>query len=90
MLKRFSAEAVLGSDKGRSKVAKIKSVVEKHKDINECWYIGDTKGDILEGIEAGVDTVAVSWGWHTLEQLEEAIPYHIVDEPKELVVLFED
>lgn len=83
-------EEVLGSDKGKSKIEKINSVVNRHKEIKENWYIGDTKGDILEGNEAGVDTLAVSWGWHTLEQLEEAIPYHIVDEPNELVVLFED
>lgn len=81
---------VLGSDKEKSKIRKIATLLDRHNDINEFWFIGDTKGDILEGNQAGVDTVAVTWGWHSLETLEEAVPYHIVDEPEELVLLFNE
>ncbi len=88
----LGVKEVLGSDKEKNKVKKIKKIIDQHNEIaiTDFWFIGDTKGDILEGNEAGVNTVAVSWGWHSLELLEEAIPYQIVDTPAELVLLFND
>ena len=31
--------------------------------------IGDTRGDILEGRKAGVKTAAVSYGWHSYNNI---------------------
>lgn len=72
----------------RSKVEKFKIIREKYNITNEeMLFITDTLGDIREADEAGVPTVAVTWGVHdraffTLE------PHHnlekIVDTIEEL------
>lgn len=77
---------VLGGDKGRSKVNKIESIKVKFPD-REFLYVGDTKGDMIEGKLAGVKTVAVTWGWHSEERLREAYPDYVVSAPNELVSL---
>lgn len=79
---------VLGADKERSKVKKIRSVVRAHRDARP-FYIGDTKGDMLEARAARVSPVAVAWGWHPLDKLREASPDHVVHAPEELLRLFE-
>lgn len=78
---------VLGADKEPSKVKKIRKVLRKHKDCTP-WYIGDTKGDMLEGNEAGAITVAVTWGWHKEPKMLEGKPGRVVRTPKELRALF--
>lgn len=35
----------------------------------ECVYIGDTEVDVQTGINAGIDVIAVLWGFRTKEQL---------------------
>lgn len=82
-------EEILGADKEISKVKKIEMMKSKYKGC-PLYYIGDTKGDILEGKKAGVKTIAVSWGWHSKEQLEEELPDFMMDSPPELVKLFEN
>ena len=74
---------IYGSDKAPSKIEKINKIKDKYPNEN-YFYIGDTKGDIIEGKKACVKTVAVSWGWHKKEQLEELDPDFIIDNPKEL------
>lgn len=80
-------EEVLGADKGLSKVKKIMDIKSKYK-ADEYFYIGDTKGDMIEGKKAGVKTIAITWGWHSLEKLNEGLPDFVVHEPKELLSLF--
>ena len=81
-------EEVIGADKETSKVKKIESIKLRYKD-NDYFYIGDTKGDIIEGRKAGVKTIAVTWGWHSEEKLKEENPDFIVHTPEELVNLLE-
>jgi phosphoglycolate phosphatase len=54
-------------------------------DRERTFYIGDTTGDILEAREAGVQTVAVTWGWHSREKLVAVHPDFLVDRPEELL-----
>ena len=77
-------EEVLGADRGLSKVTKI-NLIKSNYVSNEIFYIGDTKGDILEGKSAGVKTIAITWGWHSLEKLKECNPDFIVNNPVELL-----
>ena len=51
------------------------------------FYVCDTAGDVREAREAGVKTVAVTWGWHPRSRLERARPDVIVDDPKKLLGL---
>jgi phosphoglycolate phosphatase len=77
---------VIGADKGTSKVDRINKIKQKHP--GQSFYIGDTKGDMLEGHEAGVKTVAVTWGWHDQARLESANPDYVVHTPEELADMF--
>jgi len=53
----------------------------------ECLYVGDTATDMETGINAGMDTVGVTWGFRTREELIFAKAKYIVDEPKEILKL---
>ena len=53
----------------------------------ECLYIGDTATDMETGINAGIDTVGVTWGFRTRQELAFAKAKYIVDEPKEILKL---
>lgn len=77
---------VFGSDKESSKVKKIRKVRKRHPD-HQGWYIGDTKGDMLEANHAGAITVAVTWGWHSEETLREGKPAHVVHDQEMLRTL---
>ncbi len=80
---------VIGAEREPSKVKKIRKVVKQHPECRP-YYIGDTKGDMLEGRAAGVATVAAGWGWHPPERLQEADPDHLLLAPVELRALFSE
>jgi phosphoglycolate phosphatase len=76
---------VLGSDVHVSKVVKIKTLLEKYSlSPNDVVFITDTLGDIREGKECGVNSIAVTWGTHNTETLKKGEPYIIVDTVPEL------
>ncbi len=50
-------------------------------------YIGDSAVDIETARRACVDSVAVTWGFRPLKELQEAVPDHIIDSPVELLDL---
>jgi len=78
---------VIGAEKETSKVKKIKRVRKLHSGYTP-YYIGDTKGDMIEGRAAGAVTVAAAWGWHPEPRLREAAPDHLFRTPAELRGLF--
>ena len=78
---------ILGADHEASKVKKIRGLRKRHPHA-AAYYIGDTKGDIVEGKTAGAVTVAAAWGWHPEATLLEADPDHTVHSPEELRRLF--
>ena len=53
----------------------------------ECLYVGDTATDMETGINAGINTVGVTWGFRTRKELAFAKAKYIVDEPKEILGL---
>lgn len=78
-------EDVLGADCGTGKVAKIQSILQRYPGATG-YYVGDTRGDMIEGRAAGARTVAVTWGWHEVAALAAARPDLIVHTPAELAV----
>ena len=48
-------------------------------------YIGDSPGDIVVARNAGTFAIAVSWGYHTREEMEAANPDAIVDTAKDFL-----
>lgn len=79
-------EEVIGADKEKSKIKKIRKTIEQYPLL--CpYYVGDTKGDIIEGKTAEARTVGVAWGWHGADRLREANPDYLVYNPEELTAL---
>lgn len=78
---------ILGSDQHQSKTVKIEQVKAQHPE-SQIFYIGDTKGDMLEAQAAGIHTVAAAWGWHTPLKLSEATPDYLAHSPAELLNIF--
>ncbi len=76
-------DEVVGAEIERSKVKKIQKTMGRHQGL-PAYYVGDTKGDMIEGKKAGAVTVAVTWGWHSAEKLNEASPDHMVHTMAEL------
>lgn len=81
-------EDIIGADRETSKVKKIESIKAKHPN-SEVFYVGDTKGDMVEGKLAGAKTIAVLWGWHDAERLKEGEPDYIAERPSELLTITE-
>lgn len=79
-------DKVFGSDVDTSKVEKIKMIFKEFEtDAESCVFITDTLGDMKEARTAGVDSVAVTWGFHERDTLEKGKPVSIVETPAALV-----
>lgn len=50
----------------------------------DCVMITDSKGDILEAREKNVESIAVMWGFNSIEALESGNPWRIVQLPTEI------
>ncbi len=81
-------KSVLGAEVEKSKVKKIQKAMSIHHG-RPVFYVGDTRGDMIEGRQAGAATVAVTWGWHSEDKLRDASPDYVVHTPAELTQLFE-
>ncbi len=60
-----------------------------HANPSECLYFGDTNTDMRTGISAGMDTVAVTWGFRGREELEAFHPKYMIDYPDQIKHVFE-
>lgn len=56
---------------------------------SECLYFGDTNTDMKTGINAGMDTVGVTWGFRDREELAAFAPKYIIAHPYEIKKVFE-
>lgn len=53
----------------------------------DCLYVGDTEVDMETGQRAGIDRVAVLWGYRTKLQLSVFQPEHMIKSPSEILSL---
>ena len=60
--------------------------MESCKDIHpdEVIYCGDSDVDMQTGINAGVKTVGVTWGFRSREELAAYSPCLLADNPEEI------
>lgn len=77
---------VIGAEKEKSKIKKISNTIVLHPGV-PAYYVGDTKGDMIEGKKAGAQTIGVTWGWHTPQKIKEGLPDYLVTTPEELADL---
>jgi phosphoglycolate phosphatase-like HAD superfamily hydrolase len=77
---------VYGVDIPGSKVEKILMAKRQFAAEGEAVFmVGDSLSDVREAREAGVISIAVSWGHQSVERLIGAVPDHVVRLPEELI-----
>ncbi|RJP48395.1 MAG: HAD family hydrolase [Anaerolineaceae bacterium] len=82
--------AVYGVDSPGSKSEKISLAQTQFAVENEAVFmVGDSLSDIRAARQAGVKSIAVSWGHQSLEMLIRAAPDYLVHLPQELLELLE-
>ena len=70
---------IMAAETHKSKEEKFKILFEKYKLNNEnCIFITDTVGDILEANKVKLKTIAVDFGFHENERLKKVNPYKLV------------
>lgn len=78
---------VMGSDVHKSKVEKIGMVFEKYGiTAKDCVFVTDTLGDLREAEKMNVESVAVSWGFNSVETLRKGKHVIVVEKPEEVPV----
>ena len=78
--------AVYGVDSPGTKSEKILLAKSQFAAQGEAVFmVGDSLSDIRSAREAGVTTIAVSWGHQSVAKLMEALPDHVVHSPRELI-----
>lgn len=81
---------IMGNDVHKSKIAKIEMALDKYRiDANDCLFITDTLGDIKEAHHMKVPTVAVTWGYQSIETLAKGNPSRIVNTSQKLLSFFD-
>lgn len=58
--------------------------------VDECIFVGDSEVDAKTGINSGMDTVLVTWGFRTKEQLTLAGAKHFADTACELETIIKN
>ncbi|AEF26297.1 HAD hydrolase-like protein [Streptococcus parauberis] len=84
-----SFKVVYGSEKNRFlKVDVIKACLKENNiSLDQAIIIGDTKFDMIGGKGAGIDTLGVTWGFGSKEDLLLNGANLIADTPKEIIKL---
>lgn len=82
--------AVYGVDTPGSKAQKIAIARERFvKDGEAVFMIGDALSDVRAAKEAGVISIAITWGHQSKETLLRGEPDHIVHSPQKLIAVIE-
>lgn len=81
---------VMKSSKMFGKAAPLRRLVRSnHLENDQVWMVGDEIRDIAAAHKAGINSLAVTWGFHPHEMLEPAQPTAYADTPDEVVAIFE-
>jgi len=82
---------ILGVETHKSKIEKFKMLFDKY-DLtkNDCVFVTDTLGDILEANKLEIDSIAVDFGFHERERLEKGNPKKIVSQFKDILPAIEE
>ena len=87
-------DAVAGSNMDGSRTKKAEVVARALEllgspDVRDCVMIGDREHDIIGGKAHGMDTVGVTFGYGSEQELTAAGATHIVHTPAEIVKIFQ-
>jgi len=77
---------VYGSETDKYKSQKFQKVLDEFNFVaDECIFVTDTLGDILEANKIGIKTLAVDFGFHEKERLQKGNPLKIISDINELI-----
>ena len=83
---RHDIDLVLGAEQNGSKSEKIcQAMAAFNVSSNFTYMIGDAVSDIREARKAGVNSIAVSWGYHPKEKLLKSSPGYMVNAPEDIL-----
>jgi len=84
--------AVYGVDSPGSKAQKISMArgrLLENRKSESVFMVGDSLSDVLTAKEAGVTSIAVTWGHQSLETLLRGKPDYVVNSPQHLIEVIE-
>jgi phosphoglycolate phosphatase-like HAD superfamily hydrolase len=82
-------ETILCAEDPGSRLEKMRAVKNQFQPTNgEIFMIGDAVSDIRAAREAGVISIAVTWGHQSKSRLSEAGPDVLIDQPSRLLEFF--
>ncbi len=82
-------DGVYGGASVFSKVGALRKVMRRNRlEPTNCYYIGDEVRDVVAATKAGIEPVAVTWGYQAPEALIEHHPYAIANKPADLLAIF--
>jgi phosphoglycolate phosphatase len=88
LLKKQNLDKLFGLIGGTSKFSKEEQFIEILKKFNasnqDVYMISDTCGDISSAKKSGLKTIAVTWGFHSEEELLVSSPDKVAHDFKEL------
>lgn len=69
-----------------NKAAAIRRLLDRYQlDQTKTWYVGDEAHDIVSAHRAGIQSMAVTWGYNNLERLAKKRPERLVFTTSELI-----
>ena len=81
---------IMGDEWQGSKHEKIMGVAQQFNFEKHLVYlVGDTISDIREARLAGINSIAVTWGYQSRNKLLEKSPNYIVETPQDILDIFE-
>ena len=87
----YCFQGILGKDHGKSKVEKINGLLKAYGlKTHDCLFITDTLGDIEEARACGINSIAVTWGYHPKKTLFQGKPFALAETLEELETLIEE
>lgn len=82
-------DGVYGNASLFNKTSSLRKVLKSNKlDPVDCFYIGDEVRDVVAASKAGMEPVAVAWGYQARAALEKYHPFAILDQPTDLLQIF--
>ncbi|MGN1195094.1 MAG: HAD family hydrolase [Acutalibacteraceae bacterium] len=63
----------------------FKALEYMNVDAGNCVYVGDSEVDVQTANNAGLDCIAVTWGYRDIDVLKLINPKYIIDSPEEIL-----
>jgi len=78
---------IMGGDVHKIKLEKIRMIFEKYGiNSDDCVFITDTLGDLREAKNAGLNCLAVTYGFHSEDTLRKGKPAGFVKTPQDIPI----